>query len=213
MCPCPAPWPGSSTASIGRVPRQHCSAQVAGDFQASLHRRRRGGRARSPGKRRDEVSQSPCDLHRVAMIGHPGEASPGSRDARDTRPDLALQANASFGAYPHEHPTGSAIVGQRRTAPDTPGRMAVTEAVSSDFEPQPEAVNTISDLGQQLRRLRVWMGRPSLRTLEDEAKKIRNGEGTSLALPRSTAADAERGRHLPRLDSVEAFVRACGVSN
>jgi hypothetical protein len=63
----------------------------------------------------------------------------------------------------------------------------------------------VAELGRELGKLRLWMGKPSFRVLETRSREA----GTRL--PRATASDAEQGRHLPRLEIVEAFVWACGV--
>ncbi|MFI5642003.1 caspase family protein [Streptomyces goshikiensis] len=55
-----------------------------------------------------------------------------------------------------------------------------------------------------LRQLRHDVGQPSFRELESQAKKLK------LHLPRTTASDAVRGRRLPPLKVVAAFVHACG---
>jgi hypothetical protein len=63
---------------------------------------------------------------------------------------------------------------------------------------------------QQLRDLRIWAGRPSLRKLQLVAGDIRLLTGECIsALPRSTVSSVLRGDKLPRSEFVSAFVGAC----
>lgn len=71
--------------------------------------------------------------------------------------------------------------------------------------PDPSGADTPEEFLDALNRLRVWAGRPSLRTLRDLARPAE-------PLPTSTVHDVLAGRRLPRLprlEFVEAFVRAC----
>src|SRR5579859_1610931 len=70
----------------------------------------------------------------------------------------------------------------------------------------PDSVHSVAELGHELRRLRISVGAPTLRALQATATR------QSRTLPRSTAGNAESGRHLPSLEVVQAFVLACGAS-
>ncbi|MEU6682983.1 helix-turn-helix domain-containing protein [Streptomyces sp. NPDC046832] len=77
-------------------------------------------------------------------------------------------------------------------------------AVRPDLRPDPETVTSVSELGHQLRLLRLAAGAPTLGRMEASAAE----GGTSL--PRSTISNAMSGRHLPALSTVLAFVSVCG---
>lgn len=70
----------------------------------------------------------------------------------------------------------------------------------------PDLVTTVTDLGQELRNLRISVGNPSLRELSRRAHESGN------YLPHSTAGNAQSGKILPGLDVVLAFAHACGVA-
>mgnify|MGYP000844534352 FL=1 len=59
---------------------------------------------------------------------------------------------------------------------------------------------------QQMIRLRLTSGQPSLRKLEQNANKA------GRVLPKSTLADVLRGKRAPSRKILEAFIFACGVS-
>lgn len=82
--------------------------------------------------------------------------------------------------------------------------------------PDPSEADTAADFVTELNRLRVWAGRPSLRALRDIAASRHPAD----VLPASTVHEILAGRRLPRmprLEFVEAYVRAClranGVTN
>ncbi|MGJ6963594.1 magnesium transporter MgtE N-terminal domain-containing protein [Streptosporangium sp. G11] len=83
----------------------------------------------------------------------------------------------------------------------------VEKTVGLGVRPDPDSVTTVADLGRELQRLRASTGGPTLRTLETRAKE--QGD----ILPHSTAGNAKSGRILPRLEVVQAFVRACYFPN
>src|SRR5690348_10565861 len=90
-----------------------------------------------------------------------------------------------------------------RTMPDEP-RAPGSEEV--DLRPDPDSIFSIAELGRQLRLLRIVSGAPTLRELAKRATS------TGEHLPRSTAGNAESGKHLPGLEVIQAFVRACNAS-
>jgi Holliday junction resolvasome RuvABC ATP-dependent DNA helicase subunit len=75
-----------------------------------------------------------------------------------------------------------------------------------DLRADPDSISSIAELGRQLRLLRIASGAPTLRELEKRATS------TGGHLPRSTAGNAESGKHLPRLEVIQIFVRACNGS-
>jgi hypothetical protein len=79
-------------------------------------------------------------------------------------------------------------------------------ASNSDLRSDPDSVSSIAELGRQLRLLRISAGVATLRELE--ARATASGD----ALPRSTAGNAESGKHLPGLEVIRAFVQACNGS-
>lgn len=74
-------------------------------------------------------------------------------------------------------------------------------AGSHGLGPDPDSIYSVAELGRQLRLLRISVGSPPLRALE--ARAAANGE----LLPRSTAGNAESGRHLPRLEAMPLSLR------
>lgn len=66
-----------------------------------------------------------------------------------------------------------------------------------------EIEDPVEDFAAALRQLRRDVGQPSFRELESHARKA------GSHLPASTASDAVRGRRLPKLEVVIAFVLAC----
>jgi TIR domain-containing protein/helix-turn-helix protein len=70
----------------------------------------------------------------------------------------------------------------------------------------PSRVETPSELAQALRDLRVFAGSPTLREIADRARD----QGLHAAY--TTIGNAESGKHFPRLEVLEAFVRGCGVA-
>src|SRR5438034_1679391 len=86
---------------------------------------------------------------------------------------------------------------------DEAGRGEPAASVRAGVRPDPDLVSSVAELGYQLRLLRISVGAPSLRRLADIATA--NGD----VLPRSTISNALSGRHLPALDVVLGFVRAC----
>lgn len=90
-----------------------------------------------------------------------------------------------------------------RIMPDEP---RVSSFERDDLRPDPDSVSSVAELGRQLRLLRIASGAPTLRELEKRATSA--GEH----LPRSTAGNAESGKHLPRLEVIQVFVRACNGS-
>lgn len=69
----------------------------------------------------------------------------------------------------------------------------------------PDAARTVAEFTACLRQVRTRAGNPSLRELEQRARRLRT------RLPRSSVSDALSGTSLPRRDLVVAFLRACGV--
>ncbi|MGW4412661.1 hypothetical protein ACWEJ6_52340 [Nonomuraea sp. NPDC004702] len=70
----------------------------------------------------------------------------------------------------------------------------------------PTQAHTAADLAACLRRARLLAGNPSLRELEQRARR----QGRSL--PRSTSGDMLSGRRLPRQQLMLTFLRACGIN-
>ncbi|MEU6217322.1 helix-turn-helix domain-containing protein [Streptomyces sp. NPDC047022] len=87
------------------------------------------------------------------------------------------------------------------TPPSTAG-----DASQPDLQPDPESVTSVSELGHQLRLLRLSAGAPTLRQMEASAAEC----GTSLF--RSTISNAMSGQHLPGLSTVLAFASVCGCT-
>lgn len=85
---------------------------------------------------------------------------------------------------------------------------SVTDHPSAEgaLYPNPDTITNVRELGYHLRLLRISVGAPSLRTLQ------RYAADRGQYLPRSTAANAESGRHAPSLETVLLFVEACGVA-
>jgi len=79
--------------------------------------------------------------------------------------------------------------------------------------PDPDLTATAGDLVGRLNDLRRWAGQPSLRTLHRLGGTTVNATGVEVdALPTSTTSYLLNGRGLPRsprLEFVEAYVRAC----
>ncbi|WP_326647422.1 helix-turn-helix transcriptional regulator [Streptomyces sp. NBC_01750] len=73
-----------------------------------------------------------------------------------------------------------------------------------DLHPDPDAVTSVSELGYQLRLLRLSAGAPTLRLMATSAAQ------RGVSLPRSTIGNAVSGRHLPSLDTVLTFASVCG---
>src|SRR2546430_13056778 len=63
----------------------------------------------------------------------------------------------------------------------------------------------VEDLAEQLNRLRVRAGSPSVR----ELAKLTGRQGPGRAMSRSTVQDKISGKSLPRLGQILALVRAC----
>jgi helix-turn-helix protein len=76
-------------------------------------------------------------------------------------------------------------------------------AVARDNDP--DAARTVAEFTACLRQVRTRAGNPSLRELEQRARRLHT------RLPRSSVSDALTGDTLPRRDLVVAFLRACGV--
>lgn len=73
-----------------------------------------------------------------------------------------------------------------------------------------ETPESSDDFVRRLRDLRLWVGQPSLRRLQQLAGKAQAANGDEIdALPRSTVSNILRGTRVPRSDFVEAFVSAC----
>jgi len=70
----------------------------------------------------------------------------------------------------------------------------------------PDSVNTMADLGRELRRRRIEAGFATLPEL------LRNAKGAN-SLPKSTAYNLEAGKSRCNWISVEAHLRACGAEN
>ncbi|MFI8362580.1 NB-ARC domain-containing protein [Streptomyces sp. NPDC085612] len=69
-----------------------------------------------------------------------------------------------------------------------------------------------SEFVQQLRELRLNVGQPSMRRLQQLGGKVRASNGDEVdALPRSTVSTILRGDKLPRSEFVSSFVTACLV--
>lgn len=83
----------------------------------------------------------------------------------------------------------------------------------STERPDPATAHTPGEYLDRMRRLRLWAGQPSLRSLHRLAGKTTSASGAEVdALPTSTTSYVLNGRGLPRLprwEFVEAFVTAC----
>lgn len=76
--------------------------------------------------------------------------------------------------------------------------------------PEPRTAATPNEFVRRLRELRLWAGEPSLRALRRLAETGADGAaGHGALLPASTVSTLLRGRELPRLEFVDAFVTAC----
>ncbi|MEU8258556.1 hypothetical protein AB0C06_30300 [Micromonospora inaquosa] len=75
--------------------------------------------------------------------------------------------------------------------------------------PNPASVMTVADLARELRVLRIYCGRPSVRDIAERAD-----QHAFKSLPRSTAHDVLSGkRGLPRMSALMALLRALGEEN
>lgn len=70
----------------------------------------------------------------------------------------------------------------------------------------PGEARTVEEFTRCLRQVRTRAGNPSLRELEQRARRL----GTQL--PRSSVSDALAGTTLPRRELVIGFLRACGIN-
>jgi Domain of unknown function (DUF4407)/Helix-turn-helix domain len=71
--------------------------------------------------------------------------------------------------------------------------------------PAPEAISNGAQFVEGMKLLRAWAGNPSLAQL--------NRRSGGFGLPPSTVSEMLRKGKLPRLDLVQAYVRACGLSD
>jgi len=78
--------------------------------------------------------------------------------------------------------------------------------VSPPDDLDPTQAHTAADLAACLRHVQLLAGNPSLRELEQRARR----QGRSL--PRSTTGDMLSGRRLPRKPLMITFLQACGVN-
>lgn len=104
----------------------------------------------------------------------------------------------------------SDTLGQSRTILDgpVPAESLKMADEPNSLEPQPEAVTSVVTLATELKKLQIWVGIPSLRQLEEAAKRI-----TGRALPRSTVSDIFAGKRLPPIDRYTTLLRALGVQD
>ena len=77
--------------------------------------------------------------------------------------------------------------------------------------PCPLAAVSVPDLIAKMWELKRWAADPGFHTLERRAERIERRAGTCRALPHSTLHRAMTRQHMPRLEQLELFVRACGA--
>lgn len=71
--------------------------------------------------------------------------------------------------------------------------------------PDPEIISNGAQFVEEMKRLRVWAGNPSLAEL--------NRRSGGFLLPPSTISEALRKPKLPQLSLVQAYLRACGLDD
>ena len=91
-----------------------------------------------------------------------------------------------------------------------PGEQPVTSRRTSE-PPDPFPVSTLAELAGQLRALRSWAGRPSLRRLRQlgGTRPAVDGGGEIDALPESTMSYVLREVRPASAEFVHSFVAAC----
>jgi hypothetical protein len=77
--------------------------------------------------------------------------------------------------------------------------------------PCPLGAVSVPDLIAKMWELKRWAADPGFHTLERRAERIERRAGTCRALPHSTLHRAMTRQHMPRLEQLELFVRACGA--
>jgi hypothetical protein len=74
-----------------------------------------------------------------------------------------------------------------------------------DGTPDLDAIKTVADLADALRRIRARIGNPSLRAIQSW------GEHHGRSLPRQTVSSMLNGERLPRRELLTGFLLACSV--